>query len=147
VEERPDGVRILDYKTGASDLALRIRFDRLDPEKRESWENAIGSLQLPVYAMLFALTRGVPLDRLRPSYLFLGRQALDRTIEGPLFGEADDPAVLYPAMESVVRGLAAELLDPGRPFRPPRDARRTCPGCPFTVMCGTSWVEEPRERW
>lgn len=147
VEERRDGLGILDYKTGASDLALRIRFDRLEPEKRESWENAIGSLQLPLYAMLFALTRGVPLERLRPAYLFLGRQTLDRTIEGPLFGEADDPALLYPAMESVVRTLAAELLDPARPFLPPRDLRRTCPGCPFTVMCGTSWVEEPRERW
>ena len=146
VEERAGAVWILDYKTGASDAPYRVRFSRLDLADRAGWGNAVGSLQLPLYAMLFAGAAGRPLDSIRPAYLFLGRHTIDGRIESPLFGEQDDPAALYPLLGDVVAAVAAELRDPARPFMPPQDLRTVCPGCPFTAICGTAWVKGPRDR-
>lgn len=140
IERRDGRVFLIDYKTGASAERLRIRFDRLDPADKENWHNAIGSVQLGFYALLYTEGTGEPTENVAPLFLLLGRSYLGPDVELPLFGKSDDPAECFQKVRAVILGLLEEVVDPVMPFTASRDPGRTCPTCDFQPLCGTQWV-------
>jgi ATP-dependent helicase/nuclease subunit B len=139
VEKRGERTCIIDYKTGSNQARLKIDFDRLDPDDRDSWNGAIGSIQLPFYLLLHTMQGGGNIRDLEGLFLLLGRASVDRGIELPLFGERD-PEEAFAAARKVISGLIEEIADPSVPFRPAGDRKGTCPGCDFRYLCGTQWI-------
>ncbi|MCS7081774.1 MAG: PD-(D/E)XK nuclease family protein [Bacteroidetes bacterium] len=139
IERRGDRLYVLDFKTGSGQgERYRIHVRALDPEDRSSWARAIGSVQLPLYRRLCALAYGVAPTAVEVRYLFLGQSRLGPHIEDARMGP--DPHTACELVEAVLRRIFEELFDPDQPFRPPERLERTCPGCPFQAICGTTWV-------
>ncbi len=140
IERRGERTFILDYKTGSKPERYAIRFDALDPSDRTTWPGAIGSLQLPLYALLYSGTTGEPADLIRPAYVMLGTDAISSDIEYPLFGDKDDPVKCLAAITSVILKLVREIEDASVDFVPASDLRKECPNCQFQGLCGTMWT-------
>jgi hypothetical protein len=138
VEERDGRTYIIDYKTGASDR-MKVNFAKLDPADRGTWTEAIGSLQLPCYLMIYAGEKAVAPDTLNGAYLLLGRSVIGRDIELPLFADGDRQTGCE-ALRQVIRSLLEEITDPSVPFTPSADMKRQCPDCDFRYICGTQWI-------
>lgn len=142
IETRGEKTVILDYKTGADASGYLIRFDKLRPEERPTWKEAVGSLQLPLYMMLVAAMKHVPPESIVPAFVFLGQRELDTECEVPLFGSDDEMREWFPALRTMVLTLAREMADPDIPFAPTHDIKNDCPGCPYRYLCGTQWAEK-----
>lgn len=140
VEERGEKIFIIDYKTSANPAYLQINFDKLEPIKRETYREAIGSLQLPFYLLLYSETTGKKVGELDGLFLLLGRMFISRDIELPLFGSLDNGMEKFKQMETVIFNLLKEIVDPKTPFKPTSDRKEICPNCDFTYLCGTQWV-------
>jgi len=140
IEKRGENVFVLDYKTKNDDGTMRIRFDRLKAGDRSTWSDAIGSLQLPLYALLYSVRYGRRLEEICPAYLFIGTNHIDETIEVGLFKEGEKRAENYALVEEVLFKLLDEITDPGQPFLPANDPKISCPNCEFKSLCGTQWV-------
>jgi hypothetical protein len=150
VEERALGDgrsvhHILDYKTGGNPRRYGIRFDKLNPEDRSTWYDAIGSFQLFLYQILYARSRGLDPSEIEAAYLFLGLTTMSEEIEVGLFekGETDRKQKLE-SLERIVEVLVREMHDPHESFRPTEHFDEECPNCPFTTMCGTTWTRRGR---
>jgi ATP-dependent helicase/nuclease subunit B len=139
IEKRGHKVCIIDYKTGATSTRLRIDFNKLDPDDRDSWDKAIGSLQLPFYLSLYAGKTGAKIRDLNAMFLFLGQAGISPKIEAPLF-EAGDEEQKYGVLKDIIRRLLEEIVDPAQPFRAASDKKASCPDCGFKYICGTQWV-------
>jgi ATP-dependent helicase/nuclease subunit B len=144
VERRGETVYILDYKTGNPDRIRGVELEKLDPERRDTWKNAIGSLQLPLYAMLYCTSNGIPIEGLTPAYLKLGQSTIDRKIETGLFEDSVVPASGYQQVQRVVDGLLNEMTNPEIPFSPTEAIEKDCTYCPFQSICGTQWAKPKR---
>jgi hypothetical protein len=129
----------VDYKTSANPTYLRIDREKLDPEKRETWEKAIGSIQLPFYLLLYSEKKNRPVTELNALFLLLGRSRISSDIEIPLF---DGPSAydIYGMLKTVIFKLLREITDPFVPFNPAIDKKKVCPLCDFQYICGTQWV-------
>jgi ATP-dependent helicase/nuclease subunit B len=143
VERRGDTIHILDYKTGSNESRLGIDFDELDLDLRESWYDAIGSLQLPLYMMLYSLSHNVPPEKIVASYLMLGKNTCDESIEVGLFENLEESRERYPVLEKLILRLLEEIANPALPFQPTQNLQENCPGCAFRTICGTNWVKNP----
>jgi CRISPR/Cas system-associated exonuclease Cas4 (RecB family) len=141
VERRGETIYILDYKTGNPDRIRGVELEKLDTQRRDSWKNAIGSLQLPLYAMLYSTSNGIPIEGLTPAYLKLGQSAIDRKIETRLFEESVAPASGYQQLGRVVDDLLGEMTNPDIPFSPTEAIQKDCTYCPFQPICGTQWAK------
>ena len=130
---------VIDYKTGANPGYLKINFDKLDISSRETWNEAIGSIQLPFYLMLYSEQNGTAIKDLNAMFLLLGRSLINREIELPLFTE-DDIEEKYGILKNVIFRLLEEIIDPGTPFTPANDRKKTCPDCGYRFICGTQWI-------
>ncbi|HSB51554.1 MAG TPA: PD-(D/E)XK nuclease family protein, partial [Dissulfurispiraceae bacterium] len=140
IEKRGEETVIIDYKTGGRPERLMIRNQKLDPLRRDTWSKAIGSLQLPFYVLLHKESTGSGIESLNGLFLLLGRSAIDRRIELPLFRDSDRRADLFDRLASVIFGLLNEIQDPATPFSAAREKKEACPGCAFAALCGTQWV-------
>jgi hypothetical protein len=140
VERRGHEICILDYKTSGNPVPLKINLDRFDPEKRETWNLAIGSLQLPFYLLLYSGATGEKIRDLNGMYLLLGRTSVDREMELPFFGRDDVKEKKYDALKEVIFALLREIVAPEIPFHPTPDRRGCCPACDYKYICGTQWV-------
>lgn len=137
VEQRGREIYIIDYKTSGGDGHLRIDFNKLDPGRRETWPRAIGSLQIPLYLMLYSEGKGVPLERLKGGYLLLGKASLD----GEFFPLGDEEVSdRLHLLSTLIRRLVEEMRDQDLPFSPPIDLKASCPPCDYRGICGTEWV-------
>lgn len=140
IERRGDSVYILDYKISARTDRLRIAFNKLDPADRSTWYDSIGSLQLPVYMILFE-NNFTDLDgQLNPVFLLLGKQRLDTHIETGLRDMTDNPDEDITMIKEIVRKLLDEITDPEMDFQPAEDLTAECPNCPYKFICGTQWT-------
>ncbi len=139
VEQRDDKTVIVDYKTGSSPNYLKIDLEKLDIDKRETWDKAIGSLQLPFYLLLYTEKKPRPIDGLEAIFLFLGRSKISRDVELPLF-DGPSPAEMFAPMKLVIFKLLREIIDPLVPFVQATDRKKVCPSCDFQYICGTQWV-------
>jgi ATP-dependent helicase/nuclease subunit B len=141
IERRGNDVFILDYKTGKDDSFAKINFKKLDVEQRETWSDAISSLQLPFYLLLYTLKTGTDIRNVRPAYLFLGRNVLSKDIETEFADEPITRLEQFRLAEEVIFRLLEELVDLTKPFEPTADLQQHCPSCPFSTVCGTQWVQ------
>ncbi|MFI5251997.1 MAG: PD-(D/E)XK nuclease family protein [Bacteroidota bacterium] len=141
LEKRGDNYFILDYKTGSSGNRYKIKFKKLVPEDRETWNDAIGSLQLPLYVLLYANETGLPPEKIIPAYLLLGKNDLSPDIEISLGEDENDRKNIYAMFETIIFKLVNEIVNPDISFIPPKNLKKACPNCPFTYMCGTQWVQ------
>ncbi|HKN18699.1 MAG TPA: PD-(D/E)XK nuclease family protein, partial [Dissulfurispiraceae bacterium] len=139
IEQRDDKTVIVDYKTGSSPDYLKIDLKKLDTGRRETWDKAIGSLQLPFYLLLYIEKKSVAIDKLDALFLFLGRSIISRDIELPLF-DGSSPAEMFAPMKNVIFKLLKEIIDPLVPFVPAADRKKVCPTCAYQYICGTQWV-------
>lgn len=139
IEKRGEETVIIDYKTGANHNYLKINADRLELEDRASWNEAIGSLQLPFYLMLYTEGTDIAVDNMNAMFLMLGQSVISRDIELPLF-EGHDKKTAYDLMKTVLLRLLREIIDPEVPFRPASNKKKTCPACNFRYICGTQWL-------
>lgn len=140
IERRGDKVYVLDYKSGSNEKDTRIRFKRLVLDDRESWDEAVGSFQLPLYAFLYSKTSGTRVEEISPAYLFLGRGEIDGKVEQPLFQEEGGRTEGFDLLEKVLVGLVNEAASTDQPFRRPRRLDKQCPRCEFKYICGTQWT-------
>ncbi len=141
IERRRDDVFILDYKTGKDDSYSRVNFKKLNLERRETWSEAISSLQLPFYLLLYTIISGTDARRVHPAYIFLGRNLLSKDIEMEFAEDPDERVENFRIAKEVILRLMEEIADPSIPFQPTVDFQKHCPTCPFSVMCGTEWVQ------
>ena len=139
IEKRGNKVCIIDYKTGATSNRLKINFNKLDPNDRDSWDEAIGSLQLPFYLLLYSGKTGAKIRDLNAMFLLLGQSGISPKIEAPLF-ETGDEERLYGVLKDIIRRLFKEIVDPAQTFRAASDKKASCPDCGFKYICGTQWV-------
>lgn len=139
VEKRDGKICIVDYKSGSYTKNLKINFDKLDPDSRDSWDEAIGSLQLPFYLILYSECHAIRIEDLRGMFLLLGRSLINKEIELPLF-DTDDESSKFDGLRTVILGLLKELVDPDVPFGAASNRKNSCPKCDFRYICGTQWV-------
>jgi len=139
VEQRNDKTVIVDYKTGSSPNYLKIALEKLDVGSRETWDKAIGSLQLPFYLLLYVEKTGKPINELDALFLLLGRQTINRDIELALF-DGSSAAEMYAPLRAVIFKLLKEIINPLIPFGPATNKKKVCPSCDFQYVCGTQWV-------
>ncbi len=130
---------IIDYKTGSNPSFLKINFDKLDIDNRDSWSEAIGSIQLPFYLMLYSEHTGKAITDLNGMFLLLGRSLINREIELPFFVEGDGEEK-YELLKALIFSLLKEITDPELPFKPSVDRKNTCPDCSYKHICGTQWI-------
>lgn len=125
-------VRVIDYKTSSFEANYRIRLDRVDPEDRTSWADAIPTLQLPFYLALEPSAS-------QAAFLLLGKSRIDPDIEIPLFTDGTEAAWELPRLHEVMRRLLEEITSPDVPFTSAEDTKTACPSCAFMTLCGTRW--------
>ncbi|MDA8241154.1 MAG: PD-(D/E)XK nuclease family protein [Nitrospiraceae bacterium] len=139
VEKRDGKIYIVDYKSGSHTKNLKINFDKLDADDRDSWDEAIGSLQLPFYLILYSKRHGIKIEDLRGMFLLLGRSLINKEIELALF-DTDDETSQFDRLRTVIIGLLEEIVDSAVPFAATSDRKNSCPRCDFQYICGTQWV-------
>jgi CRISPR/Cas system-associated exonuclease Cas4 (RecB family) len=139
IEKRGGKTYIIDYKTGSNPNRLKINLNKLDLGSRDSWNEAIGSLQLPFYIMLYAEKTGVQIKDLNGLFLLLGRTVINKDIELRLFEDGDEEQT-FETLKTVILHLLKEIVDPVHPFKPAQDKKASCPECNFKYICGTQWV-------
>ncbi|MDH4069602.1 MAG: PD-(D/E)XK nuclease family protein, partial [Ignavibacteria bacterium] len=140
VEKKGDGTVIQDYKTSGDKRRLTINPEKIVIDQRSTWAEGIGSFQLPLYLLLYAESSGSDAAGITPLYILLGKNDIDPSIEIPLFDETQPFHLLWPLLEELMFALLDELTNEETPFLPTHDLEANCPYCPFTRLCGTSWV-------
>ena len=135
VEKRGSRTAILDYKTSASKKYLSIQFKKLDPGNRETWSEAIGTLQLPVYLTVYSLAAGEKPEDMDCLFLLLGRNIIDPAIELPLFKDESEFKENSGNLTEILFRLLKEIVDPGLPFMPTADPRNRCALCIYEHIC------------
>jgi hypothetical protein len=143
IEQRGERTVIVDYKTGSNPSYLKINFQKLDLKKRETWNEAIGSLQLPFYLLLYSEWKGTKIENTDAMFLLLGRSTINRDIELPLFDNEGQRKFL-PVLEKILFRLLGEIVDHDIPFLPTTDKKNICPNCDYQYLCDTQWIVKTR---
>jgi ATP-dependent helicase/nuclease subunit B len=133
---------LIDWKTSANPAAYKLKCKKLVLEDRATWPEAIPSLQLPFYSLLYAREAGIDPVEVRSMFLLLGRSELDEKIEVPLFVDQAEARTAWPTIATIIQRLLEEIASPEVPFTPTPDLKSACPHCDFTGICGTSWLSE-----
>jgi hypothetical protein len=137
VDVRGDTTWIVDYKTSGFGSRLKIDFERLDLEKRSTWEEAVGSLQLPFYCLLWDEVDGKNPEEIEAMFLLLGKAHLNQTMELHLFKKTDTRLYALRKARNLITALAGEIVDPEVAFDPGLRKKDACFSCDYRHMCGT----------
>jgi CRISPR/Cas system-associated exonuclease Cas4 (RecB family) len=140
IEQRGNKIFILDYKTGPKPSRLPINFGKLNFSERESWSEAVMSLQLPMYLLLYSIHTKTAIEEIVPAYLYLGKNRLSKECEVAFMEGTEERVAYFEQSKQLIELLIKETNDAAIPFSPPVDLTKTCPRCPYTGFCGTSWV-------
>ncbi|NWF92960.1 MAG: PD-(D/E)XK nuclease family protein [Syntrophaceae bacterium] len=135
VEKRGERTAIIDYKTSANKHYLAIRFKKLDLENRDSWNEAIGSLQLPFYLITYSSLTGERPEKIDPMFLLLGRARIDSEIEVPLFKNEAEFKENFERLNGVIFSLLGEIINADQPFHPTIDPKNSCSRCVYGHIC------------
>jgi CRISPR/Cas system-associated exonuclease Cas4 (RecB family) len=141
IEQRGNSIVVLDYKTGAPPSKKLIAMNKLDLNERESCSEAIPSLQLPIYLLLYGIHTGLTIEQIIPAYLYIGESRLNKESEIFFVENSAERAVCLTKLQKVIELLVQEMNNAAVPFAPPSDLRKNCHRCPYTALCGTSWVQ------
>jgi hypothetical protein len=142
IEERGNAHIIMDYKTGVNPKKKPIRFDKLDFDDSTTWIDAVHSLQLPLYLLLYRDASRLPAEQIIPAYLYLGEKTITMASEVPLYEDMMQQMNELHKIEEFLARLFQEILDASVPFRAPKDVNASCPSCPMKSVCGTQWVQK-----
>jgi len=140
LEKRNGSIYIIDYKISSNDNRLKFRADKLDINDRTTWYDAIGSLQLPVYQILYEHNLQEQPSLLYPLFLLLGRQKISPDIEYGLAENSDQPENDIKNIKNLISYLLDEIVNPHIDFKPAEDLSSECPNCPYQTICGTQWT-------
>ncbi len=141
IEQRGSKVIILDYKTGPEPSKPPINFGKLNLNERESWGEAVTSLQLPMYLLLYSIYTKTAIEEIVPAYLYLGKNQLSNKCEVAFVEDTEERKACFEQIKQLVELLIKEINNDAIPFSPPVDLSKTCPRCPYTGFCGTAWVQ------
>jgi hypothetical protein len=104
-----------------------------------TWNEAIGSLQLPFYLLLYSDRMGMTAGDLDAMFLLLGCTTINRDIELQLFVD-EGQKKYFTVLEKVIFRLLGEIVDPEKPFLPSADKKNICPNCDYQYICDTQWI-------
>ena len=135
VEKRGERTAILDYKTSANRNYFTIRYNRLDLNNRDSWSEAIGSLQLPFYLLLYSTLTGEEPEKIDCMFLLLGKTRIDSDIEVPLFKDEAEFNQHFGNLSQVIFSLLREIVNPDKAFVPTIDPKNHCGRCAYGSIC------------
>jgi ATP-dependent helicase/nuclease subunit B len=135
VEKRGDRTVIIDYKTSANKNYLSIRYNKLDLRNRDSWNKAIGSLQLPFYLFTYSTLTGEKPETIDCMFLLLGRTRIDTGIEVPLFKNEAEFRENFGNLTQIIFSLLREIVNPDLPFLPTIDPKKNCGRCAYGFIC------------
>ena len=135
VEKRAERTVIIDYKTSANKNYLTIHYNKLDLENRDSWSEAIGSLQLPFYLLTYSALTGEKPENIDCMFLLLGRARIDSDIEVPLFKNEIEFKENFGNLNQIIFSLLREIVNPDQPFLPTADPKKNCGRCPYGYIC------------
>ncbi len=135
VEKRADRTVIIDYKTSANKNYLTIHYHKLDLKNRDSWSEAIGTLQLPFYLLTYSTLTGEKPENIGCMFLLLGRARIDSDIEVPLFKNETEFQENYGNLTQVIFSLLGEIINPDQPFLPTTDPKHNCARCVYGYIC------------
>jgi len=135
VEKRGERTAIIDYKTSANKNYLTIRYHKLDLKNRDSWSEAIGTLQLPFYLLTYSHLTGERPEAIDSMFLLLGRARMDSEIEVPLFKNETEFKENFGNLTEVIFSLLREIVNPDQPFMPTVDTKKNCGRCPYGYIC------------
>jgi len=143
IEQRGNKIFILDYKTGPKPSKAPIHFGKLNltMNERERWSEAVASLQLPLYLLLYSIQSKTAVERIVPAYLYIGKNRLSKDCEVPLMEDTEKRISCFEQVKHLIEVLITEINSAAIPFAPPADLGKTCPRCPYTRLCGTAWVQ------
>ncbi|KJR42270.1 hypothetical protein MCHI_001828 [Candidatus Magnetoovum chiemensis] len=134
IEMRNDDIYIIDFKTSATDVNLKINFKNIDLSDRETWQKAINTVQLPFYTMLYGSKYKILPERITSLFLMLGKTSIDKDIEVRLFNDKETFDEYYNMIENVIFSLLKEIVDVRKPFLPTKDVKNICPLCEFKCI-------------
>lgn len=134
IEKRGERTAIIDYKTSANKKYLGINYHKLDRGNRESWAEAIGTLQLPFYLTVYSQATGEKPEGIDGIFLLLGRTRIDTTIELPLFRDEAEFSQRFDDLYHIIFGLLKEIVNPKQPFIPTTMKNR-CDRCLYRHIC------------
>ena len=135
VEKRGERTVIIDYKTSANKNYFAIRYNKIDLQSRDSWSEAIGSLQLPFYLLTYSASTGEEPQNVDCMFLLLGRARIDPDIEVPLFKNETEFRENFGTLTQVIFSLLREIVNPDQPFMPTIDTKNNCGRCAYGYLC------------
>ena len=138
IERRGERIVIIDYKTSANKNYLAINYNKLDLRKRESWIEAIGSLQLPIYLITYSTLSGEKPNNIDCMFLLLGKARIDADIEVALFKNEAEFKENFENLTRIILSLLREVVDPETPFMPTIDQKNSCGRCAYGYICTNS---------
>jgi hypothetical protein len=138
IERRGERIAIIDYKTSANKNYLAINYNKLDLRNRDSWIEAIGSLQLPIYLVTYMTLSGEKPDNIDCMFLLLGKARIDDEIEVPLFKDEAEFKENFETLNQIILSLLKEIVDPETPFMPTIDQKDSCARCAYGYICTNS---------
>lgn len=140
VECIDDFITIVDYKISGTEQHYKIKFDKLDISDRQSWSKHIGSLQIPLYMLLYAKKYKLNVFNLRGCYFLLGKALLnDDKVRFDPFNQNDKEECIK-TVSTVLETLVNEIKDKNIPFLPAFDFKSKCNHCDYQSICGTLTV-------
>ena len=136
-ETRRGRLFVLDYKSGWNEKNYGLSLDKLDLEDRASWNRAVRSVQLPVYALLLSGAHQRPSSEISCRLVMLGKNRLGPRIEFSPFDEEDpkERARQIELMERLIEALLLEVTNIDVPFDPALASEQACRWCSYTVLC------------
>ncbi|MCJ7783715.1 MAG: PD-(D/E)XK nuclease family protein, partial [Desulfobacterales bacterium] len=135
VEKRGERTTIIDYKTSANKNYLAIRYHKLDLKNRDSWSEAIATLQLPFYLLTYSTLTGEKPETIDCMFLLLGKARIDTGIEVPLFNNETEFRENFGNLTEVIFSLLREIVNPDQSFMPTVDPKKNCSRCPYGYIC------------
>jgi CRISPR/Cas system-associated exonuclease Cas4 (RecB family) len=135
IEKRGDRTVIIDYKTSANKNYLTIHYNKLDLKNRDSWSEAIGSLQLPFYLVTYSTLTGEKPENIDCMFLLLGKARIDSDIEVPLFKSEAEFKENFGNLTQIIFSLLREIVNPDQPFIPTIDPKNNCGRCAYGYIC------------
>ena len=135
VEKRGERTAIIDYKTSANKNYLAIRYHKLDLKNRDSWSEAIATLQLPFYLLTYSTLTGEKPETIDCMFLLLGKARIDTGIEVPLFNNETEFRENFGNLTEVIFSLLREIVNPDQSFMPTVDPKKNCSRCPYGYIC------------
>jgi len=143
LETRGEDLFVLDYKTSADAAKYGIRWDKLTLGDRATWQKAVVSLQMPLYAILAAALQGKTAGDIQGRFVMLGKSRMGPEIEVSPYDAKDGRKDVTPEkraervalMGELIDRLLAEIVNPNVPFIPAAESDRVCTYCDYKNLC------------